>query len=251
MADNLADVLTTGLRQALSEGGPVRLYRAGKLSGLFTSRAGTPGDAAAQALRNGLLEPVRTEVKGKTTIEWVRITPDGVEYLAAHDSPSRPLTELRELLATCRNGTPPWLADARKQMADLSDRFEVQARQWQDRLDALTKRVEEALAKIERATLELPDGSDVLPWAREALGYLDRRRRSGGTGPCPLPELFSVLSAVEPDLSVTSYHDGLRLLRRRGWVRLFPAGEAAEPLPEPEYALVDGDGSDVFYFVDR
>ena len=73
----------------------MRLYKSGKLEGLFPGRAGANGDAAALALRDSLLEVVRTETKGKTTIEWVRLTPQGVEFLHEHQSPIRALNELR------------------------------------------------------------------------------------------------------------------------------------------------------------
>src|SRR5262249_26176744 len=82
--DKVTPILIEALRQAAAEAGEQRLYKSGKLSGLFPGRAGANAEAAAQALRDGLLEVVRTETKGKTTIEWVRVTPKGVEFLHNH-----------------------------------------------------------------------------------------------------------------------------------------------------------------------
>ena len=61
----LIDVLLIALRAALADTGEHRLYKSGKLDGLFTSKNGTPGDAAAEALREGFLETVRTERQRK------------------------------------------------------------------------------------------------------------------------------------------------------------------------------------------
>src|SRR5262245_64832138 len=96
--DKVHDALIEALRQALAAPGELRLYRAGKLPGLFAGRGGAAGEAAARAVRDGLLEVVRTEVKGKTAIDWVRVTPRGVDYLHEHESPVEVLRELRGLL---------------------------------------------------------------------------------------------------------------------------------------------------------
>ena len=67
--DRSSQILVEALQQALAQGDDQRLYKSGKLDGLFPGRTGKAGDAAALALRDGLLEVVRTEVKGRTTIE--------------------------------------------------------------------------------------------------------------------------------------------------------------------------------------
>ena len=67
----LTQALVEALKQALSDSAEHRLFRSGKLAGLFAGRAGVNAEAAAQALRDGLLEVTRTETKGKTTTEWV------------------------------------------------------------------------------------------------------------------------------------------------------------------------------------
>src|SRR4051812_46694180 len=86
-AGKVQAALLDGLKTALLGSHEERLYRGGKLPGLFSSRFGATGEAARQALRDGLLEVVRSEVKGKLTINWVRITPEGVDSLHRHESP--------------------------------------------------------------------------------------------------------------------------------------------------------------------
>src|SRR5204863_4238934 len=109
---------------------------------------------------------------------------------------------------------------------------------WLHRLEALSQRVEQGLRRLEAGSLQLPDGVEILPWAKEALAYLDHRKAAGATDHCPLPELFSALSRQQADLSVTAFHDGLRLLHKRRALRLLPFQGAPGDMPEPEYALL-------------
>src|SRR5262245_43308831 len=101
--------LLDALKAALAEPGEQRLFRRGKLPGLFPTRSGANAAAADQAVRDGLLEVVRTEAKGTLTTEWVRLTPTGVSFLHAHESPRAVLEELHRSLQTSRAGVPLWL----------------------------------------------------------------------------------------------------------------------------------------------
>src|SRR5882724_13132025 len=94
-SEKVIDILLAALRAALADTGEHRLYKSGKLDGLFPSRNGAAGDAAAEAMRDGYLEPVRSDVKGKITIEWVRLTPEGVEFIYQNDSAQAVLEEMR------------------------------------------------------------------------------------------------------------------------------------------------------------
>ena len=127
--------------------------------GLFPGRTGAAGDAAAQALRDGLLEVVRTETKGKTTIEWVRLTPRGVDFLHDHESPAAALHELRDTLRLNQQAVPVWLAEMRAGLHALDERLAADAQKWQQRLDALTRRVEDTLRRLEEAAPLLPRGT--------------------------------------------------------------------------------------------
>src|SRR5579872_663098 len=70
--DKVTETLLEALKRGLARPGEHRLYKSGKLDGLFPGRAGAGGEAAARALREGLIETARTETKGKTVIDWVR-----------------------------------------------------------------------------------------------------------------------------------------------------------------------------------
>src|SRR5436309_3448963 len=63
--DKVTAILLEALRQGAAAGGEQRLYRSGKLPGLFAGRTTVHSELASQAVRDGLLEVVRTETKGK------------------------------------------------------------------------------------------------------------------------------------------------------------------------------------------
>lgn len=246
--DRITAILLTALKQALAEPAEQRLYRSGKLAGLFPGRAGVNVEAATVALRDGLLEVTRTETKGKSSIEWVRITPKGVAYLHEQESPIELLREIRAALGTTMQGVPLWLADIRMELQNLERQIGQHAQKYLQYLDALQQRVDEALRRAAAAPPSVPNGlADRVPWAADALNYLEQRLGAGG-GSCPLPELFAAIRDRHSDLSLPVFHDGLRHLHQRRALTLLPA-DAGMPLPEPEHALVDGDA--VFYYATR
>ncbi|HEY2909378.1 MAG TPA: hypothetical protein VGI99_03985, partial [Gemmataceae bacterium] len=121
------ELLLDGLKQAIAAAGEHRLFRFGRLAGLFPSRAGLSAEAAGQALRMGLLETVRSETRGKLVVEWVQATSRAVAYVHEHDSPKSVLRELKELLQAGRDGVPQWMAETKAELADLSYRFNARA----------------------------------------------------------------------------------------------------------------------------
>jgi hypothetical protein len=247
--DRVTDALVAALKRALAEGAEQRLYKSGKLDGLFPGRGGATGEAAARALRDGLLEVARTETKGKTIIEWVRLTPRGVDFLHEHESPAVALHEFRETLRLNQQAVPAWLAEVRATLQALDDRLAADARKWLQRLDAMERRVNETLRRLELAMPLVPnDVLTAVPWAIDAINYLDRRQSGGATGDCPLPELFAAVVRQHAQLSVSAFHDGLRRLHDRRVLRLQGAVGLAE-LPQPEFALLDGGA--VLYFAAR
>src|SRR5437899_2261087 len=145
--DKVREALVEALKQALGQPGEQRLFNGGQLAGLCPGRAGANADAATHALRDGLLEMVRTETKGRTVIEWVRITPRGVRFLHDHESPVGVLRELREELRTTKEGVPAWLVQTRQEILALGSRLAADVQRVMQRLDALGQRVEEALRR--------------------------------------------------------------------------------------------------------
>lgn len=250
MVDQLTETVLDALKQALAAPGEVRLFRSGKLDGLFPGRGGVNAAAATRALGDGLLEVVRTETKGKTRIEWVRLTPRGLAFLHDHESPVRALHELREAVRSAQDGLPEWVAGMRRDLAALGDRLAADSERLQRRLDALGQRVEEALRRLEARGPDLPKTVlEAVPWSHEALAHLDRRRAAGAADGCPLPELFEAVRAREASLSITAFHDGLRRLHEQRALRLLPFTGPPTELGQPEYALFDGAG--LYYHATR
>jgi hypothetical protein len=247
--DRITEILLTALKQALAEPGEQRLFRSGKLAGVFPARTGASAEACAQGLRDGLFEIVRTEIKGKSTIEWVRATPKGVEFLHQHESPVRAMDELRSALRLNQDGVPGLVAEIRQSLQMLTARLTNEVQAIAHRLDALSQRVSEGLRRTDGQLPPLPDGAaTAVPWAQDVLNHLERRREAGISTRCPLPDLFAALRENHAGLTVKDFHAGLRRLHDRGALRLLPFDDPGE-LPEPEYALLDG--AAVYYFLAR
>jgi hypothetical protein len=231
------ELLLDALKIAIATPGEHRLFRSGKLRGLFHSKVGLSLDASLIALREGLLQTTRTEVKGKIVIEWVQATPKAMDFIHENDSPKSILRELKTVLATTRAGIPQWMMDAKQEAANLTARFEKRASEILKRLDDLTLRVESALRRTETNSPSVAEPvSRIVPWAIEALEYLDRRSISGIAGDCSLPELFHAIRVKFTELTLPAFQNGLRRLHDVRAVRLTPSKD----LSEPEYALVVG-----------
>jgi hypothetical protein len=241
MIDKTTEALLEALKRAMLAPGEQRLFKSGKLDGLFPGKSALNSAAASQAVRDNLLELVRTETKGKTTIEWVRITPLGVEWVHHHESPTRAMDELQAALKVTLEGVPTWMAGVRQELLALGQRLTDEVQNVCHRLEVLSQRVAEALGKADNHVAPLPnDLMLAVPWGVAALEYLDKRRTGASAGDCPLPELFRCVRALQPELTVKEFHDGLRKLHDRGALRLLPYASATETLPEPEYTLPDG-----------
>jgi hypothetical protein len=224
--------LLDALKTALETPGEHRLFRWGKLPGLFAGRVGAAAAAATTAVRECYLETTRTEAKGRLVVEWVRATPKALVYVHEHDSPKATLRELKEVLDLTREGVPAWMDAARLETAQLALQFEQRAAAMLDRLDTLAQRVEAALRRAE-ATGVNPSLKRIVPWGVALLEYLDRRRESV-PGPVPLPDLFRALEMMVPDLTLPQFQDGLRRLHDIKALRLIPLRN----VDEPEYVFV-------------
>ncbi len=237
--DRVTELLVETLAQAVAMPGEHRLFRSGKLDGLFPARTGHSGEAADRAMREGLLQRVRLETKGKTEIEWVTIAPPGVEFLHQQQSPVQALHALRATLRANHDALPLWLEDLRTTLRQLESRLSAEADAARQRLAALEQRVGETLQRLEAAApMVSPDVLQSTPWAVDALNYLDRRRTAGAVNDCPLPELFSAVVTHRPGLGLAEFHEGLRRLHRRRALRLRPA-QTNEEITRPEFALLE------------
>lgn len=246
MQERTTENLLDALKRALMTPGEQRLYRSGKLDGLFASRLGASAEAASFALREGLLEVVRKEIRGKSEFEWVQLTPRGIEYIHDQESPVATLRGLQADLACGQRAIPLWLEQMRATLRNLEQALTNEASRWSERLDGLARQVNDTLHRLEAAAPMLPpEVAGAHPWAIDALNYLDRRRNAGSSEPCPFPELFRALQGPHPDLGLSSFQEGMRRLKQCQAIALQPA-EDLTTLPQPEYALLEG-GSVLYY----
>jgi DNA-binding PadR family transcriptional regulator len=247
MDDRHHDVLLKALQTALNHGAEMRLYGSGKLQGLFPSRSSASASAATAAVRDGLLEITRTDIKGKASIEWVRITPKGVEFLHGNTTPLGVLRDLRRELTAARDGAPVFLNALQQEWQETTRRLHDQVQQAVYRLDALADRVEEALRRADILGQPLPNGvAKSVAWGQIVLDYLDQRYEAGAPENCPLSELYSAVRRQVDGLTLLDFQDGIRRLHDHRVVQLRPFPESADCLPEPEHAIVDG--ATVLYF---
>jgi hypothetical protein len=231
------DALLEALKTAIATPGEHRLFRSGKLAGLFKARVGVQAEAALAAVREGWLEVARTETRGKIVTEWVTATPKAVTFVHDHDSPKSVLRELKQVLDATRSGVPAWMEEAKAEVAALSTRFEERAAGILATLTDLAAKVEAALRRAETDGPAVAEPvSRVVPWAVEALEYLDRRATTGASSDCSLPELFHAVRVKFPELTLPEFHDGLRRLHDVRAVRLAPSDD----MDQPEYAVVVG-----------
>jgi hypothetical protein len=231
------EILLASLKAAIAEAGEHRLFRSGRLAGLFPSRAGISAEAAVLAVREQFLETIRTETRGRIVTEWVKATPRAIAFVHEYDSPKSVLRELKAVLDATRTGVPAWMAEAKAEVATLSARFDERANSMLAKLDDLAKRVEAALRRAEmNAPAVAEPVSRVVPWAIETLEYLDRRLVAGAAGDCTLPELFHAVRVKFPELTLTAFHEGLRRLHDVRALRLM----SSAAMTEPEYAVVIG-----------
>jgi len=170
--DKATEVLLGALRRALTNSGEQPILKTGNQAGLFVGKTGIHVEAAERAKREGFLEVLRTEAKGKTTVEWARITPAGVDFLYEHESPLRVLSDLQELLQSNRQGLPTWLSQMQDALQQISNRLSQDAQRWNEQLATLQNRVAHALERLETKEPNLSNGMlSAVPWATDALSY--------------------------------------------------------------------------------
>jgi hypothetical protein len=245
--DRAKYALLEALKAAAVEGGEVRLYRRGKLPGLFAQRTRQNAETARAALQDELLETTRVETIGKSAVEWVRVTQKGLDFLLESESPVRALAELRDALAVNDQGLPRWAAQMTARLDELSERFHAEVAEIRRCLEQMTQQTTQAIDRLESGKSGEPVPAAV-SWAQESLEYLDRRSQVGLGERCSLADLFAALKEKHAELTIRDFHAGLRRLHEGDLLALWPSNGVGDA-PGPEYALLDG--AAVYYYVGR
>lgn len=237
------------VRKALAVGGEHLLYKVGKQEGLFKSRSGLQGQAAATALEKGFLELSKSDGEGKKLFQWARLTAKGIRFLHERESPARSLDEALKLIRKEKEDLSAGLARMRMALEELSGKLMEEAVRWTSQLEGMERQVGDALERLDRAVPMVPEElGKSYPWALESLRFLQWRLGEANGKRCSLPELFDLLQTGYPDLNCQTFHEGLLRLRQAGVIRLEKPDSHAD-MPRPEFALLDN--GQVYYFLRR
>jgi hypothetical protein len=216
-------LLLEGLAHALAESTGFPLYQTRSGGGLWPGNA--LGKAAAkEALECGWLAKVRSETRGKSSIDYVVITPAGQQYLLEQGDP-KPLLEAVQAS----------LHERARQLEQLH----TSIRLYQHDLDTLQARLEVLADKIHSPRV-LAAKITVPAWPERLTAYLQTRQQARPAEDCPLSELFEQAKTLAPELTVGEFHDGLRQLQQERRIALQPWTGPLHELPEPKLALLQG-----------
>jgi hypothetical protein len=224
LADKSSQIILTALSRAVAYPTGVPLH--GRTGGLFASTAA--GKSAAQRCKgDGYLQFVRTEKRGRSTLEICAITDKGMAYLLSQISPKQVLEDFVRVL------------EARQaQAGDLLN----SAKQMQAALDSLRITAEKVLQQIcQPAALgPAPSTNGAHPTKCDLLKFLYRWQDSGASEDFPLPDLYRHACQTEAHLTIGEFHDHLRRLHDREQLYLHPWTGPLYAIPEPHYALMVG-----------
>src|SRR5262245_10743306 len=179
MADKSAELVLEALERAAAEPVGLPLFGTKSRPGLFS--AGASGKrAAALCKEQGFLSSLRTETKGKSTIEFCAISEKGLTHLLVETNPKRVLEAIVQAV------------DARS--AQL-DELLASARQAQGTLQSIKETATQLVRHLQNAgsaQLVHPNGTanGAPSWLTKVLGHLADWHQKRALEDCPLPELY-------------------------------------------------------------
>lgn len=227
MADKSTSLIVDALRCGLAAPNGLPLFAGKGGPGLFP--ATTAAKQAAQLCKDqGLLQVLRTETRGKSSLETCAVSEKGLSYLLRQEHPKAVLEQLVTGLQE-RSGQLDGVIDAARQSQAILDR-----------LRTFTEKVLEEVRKSALPTLQADLCADI-------LNVLTEWQRAGNLDDCALPELYWQLKRSAPKLAVGAFHDALRRLHDEHRLLLHPWTGPLYDLPEPGFALLIG--HEIAYYV--
>lgn len=216
MADTSSETMIAGLSRALTDPSVDLLHGHREQIGLFPSNAS--GRKAAQQCKDaGFLKVVRTEKRGRSTLEHCVLTKEGARHLLTH-------TESHQILE------------------DFVRAVELRESQ----LDTLLEHTQQLQAEMRQlsqsacAYLHHLNGGNSSSDLQETLLQMLQQRQQRATGDCPLPELFANLREKDAQLTIGKFHDALRQLTQQEVIYLHPWTGPLYEMPDPRCALLIG-----------
>jgi hypothetical protein len=222
LADKASQLLLAGLSRAAAEAAGLPLHCRKGTEGLFggTSAAKL---AARRCTDEGFLQAVRSEKRGKSTLEIYALTDKGLDHLLSQVSPKQVLEDFIRAVESRRT-----------QVNDLV----VAAKQMQSGLEALKLAAEKVLQQV-HAPAPTPSSNGKHTAMFDLLPALARWHHSGAAEDCPLPELFRQASPSGHP-TIGQFHDALRGLYDQHQIYLHPWTGPLYAIPEPPYAMLVG-----------
>lgn len=227
MAESSSNLIIRALERCITASEGLPLLAGKNASGLFP--ANPAGKEAAQEARSaGLLRVLRTEVKGKSTLEYCSLTEKGLAFLLEQSSPRPVLEAILQAIDACKSRINAWIAD-------VNDSHKY--------LEGLRGLAERVLDHMQKPEASLP------PWARNGHAHDPQLRivellrtwqSARKIGDYPLPELYEQARAGCPKLTLGQFHDALRALHNRREVYLHPWTGPLHELPHPASSLLVG-----------
>jgi hypothetical protein len=251
VADKLTPLILDALARAVAEPSGSPLFASRSVPGLFPAVAAAK-PAAHKCIQEGLIRMVRTDGQGKQLREYYAGTPTGLKYLIDHASPKQVLDDFVRLLEERRDEVGELLAAVERMAAGIEGMKAAAAavlpRVEVDRLpvdhlrgepcERLASSAPRGRGELQTAVLEPVTTAELCELIHTRLR--DWASSAGVPRDCPLPELFTSLSTLDPAPTVGQFHDALRQLHADGRVYLHPWTGPLYALPEPAVALLSG-----------
>jgi len=224
LADKSTPLILEALSRAAAEPDGLYLHASKGALGLFA--ASPAARQAAQRCKNeGLLQSIRTDIRGKSVAEICAITEKGLAYLIAQASPKQVIEDFIRAL-DARQGQLNSVVDAVRQMHSSLASIRAVA----ERLNSSAIRPPEPA----------PSANGSPGWVADVVSRLSNWRQTGASSDCPLPDLYRSALESTPKLTVGQFHDGLRKLHDEERIYLHPWTGPLCDLPEPSLALLVG-----------
>jgi hypothetical protein len=248
MAKKTVDVQSLALEalaSALTDPRPKVLFGSATVPGFFKG-ATQPSKAAARLCeeRQWLAPTDEWHGKGKSRKPKYRLSPAGAQAVLQHGEPVVVLRSLAAALheqSTTLTSMNEHIARLLGNVQPLSETVSLLAKRFEP------PNLEELLRRLNSAPAPTVPPSSPPDWFEAAVKLAAEQSQRDRYQPLSLPQLYTALRQTRPGLTLGQFHDGLRLLRDQGRIRLAPFTRALATIEDARNALfLDGE---VMYYV--
>ena len=255
MADKSTELILDALTRAVADPHGQPLFASKSIPGLFAA-TGSAKTAAQRCKDEDFLRVVRTETRGKNSLEICTLTEKGLTYLLGQSSPRQVLEDLVRAVEARQEQFTRLAASVDQARASLDALKTTTAKVLEQVLQTAKPRVSpnELWEKFQsnggrQPSVGMPDtGGSRPPLAETILSLLDQWQPTATTGDYPLPDLYR-RACPSQQFSIGQFHDALRRLHDAGQVYLHPWAGPLYDMPEPSVALLVG--HEIAYYASR